>query len=271
LSVGVLQDSNVSLDELDRNSGEGDTASQVKAKLGYSIKLPSNTKLDFQYQISDRNYQEFNQVDRQQQLFSARLKHKFKVYRVGATLRKINVDLDGKDYLTINQINPYISRYFGKKIYLRMNYEFGDKIYDGLPERNADDHQLATDVYFFKNGLRHYYVASFRLKKVDANSVEFDYGSYILKTKVVHRVSWGERDIKLSAGWRFEKRDYDAITPSIDTKRSDDKHRLYASFKIPITELTYLSGKYEYSDYSSNLPSADYTQNVFYLKFGIKF
>ena len=41
--------------------------------------------------------------------------------------------------------------------------------------------------------------------------------------------------------------------------------------ELPLTDTIFVSPEYEYGDFSSNLPSADYSQNVFSLRLGTRF
>ena len=79
----------------------------------------------------------------------------------------------------------------------------------------------------------------------------------------------GEKDATLKLGWRGETRDYSTITPSIGEVRDDDRNRYQAELKIPLGEHFFIQFEYEYSDYSSNLESADYSQNLAALQLGV--
>jgi hypothetical protein len=67
---------------------------------------------------------------------------------------------------------------------------------------------------------------------------------------------------KLELAWRYEDRNYSSVTPSIGKDRDDQRHRWRADFEIPIIGHSAMQVYYTYSDYESNYPQADYTQNL---------
>ena len=78
------------------------------------------------------------------------------------------------------------------------------------------------------------------------------------------------RKAEFDIGWRYETRDYSGITPSIGERRSDDRNRFNAGLKVPLVGSVYTKLEFRHDDYSSNLPSADFKQNVGTLRFGFE-
>ena len=90
----------------------------------------------------------------------------------------------------------------------------------------------------------------------------YDYTSNSVKLRYIHRFDLFSRIAKLELAWRYEDRSYSSITPSIGEDRQDDRHRWRMDFEIPVVGSSALQIYYGYADYSSNYPSADYTQNL---------
>ena len=66
----------------------------------------------------------------------------------------------------------------------------------------------------------------------------------------------------LELGLRYEDRDYDEATPSIGERRHDERLRATIEFDVPLTDRINWRVYGGYSDYLSNLPSADYDQSI---------
>jgi hypothetical protein len=66
----------------------------------------------------------------------------------------------------------------------------------------------------------------------------------------------------MELGVRYEERAYEGLSPSIDEQRWDKRLRLTGEIEIPLLENLYVTVYGGYSDYDSNLPSADYYQSV---------
>ena len=118
--------------------------------------------------------------------------------------------------------------------------------------------------------MRTYFVSGYKYESENAVDPQFDFKGHNIKARFSQRISMGDRDAELKVGWRYEDRNYASITPSIGAIRDDTRHRFQAELEIPITDRIYGLIEYEYADYSSNLPSADYTQNLVGARLGIR-
>ena len=71
-----------------------------------------------------------------------------------------------------------------------------------------------------------------------------------------------ERLSTLELGIRYEDRDYKEATPSIAKRRRDNRFRFKIEFEFPLTKSISWTAYSGYSDYQSNLPTADYEQTL---------
>ena len=115
--------------------------------------------------------------------------------------------------------------------------------------------------------MRSYFNLGYRFRDEDARAAQFDYQSNSAKLRYVQRIDWLSRTTKLELSWRFEERNYDSVTPSIGEKRDEDRSRWRIDYEVPVVEKGTLQFYYGYSDYNSNLPSADYTQDLLGARF----
>ncbi|MBL4619984.1 MAG: DUF560 domain-containing protein [Marinicaulis sp.] len=271
LSVGAEYDSNVSVAELDTNTGGDDFAAVIDVDLGFEKDLSENTEISAGYSFSQSLHDQFTNFDIQTHFASAGLSHDFGAVDAGASYRFIYSSLGGTGFLQMQQIEPYVTKFFGKKMFVRAAYTYTDKDFKNRTDRDAMAHAGGADIYWFVDGVRTYFVTGYKYESQDAVDPQFDYNAHKIKVRFSQRIPMGKRYAKLKLGWRYETRDYSSITPSIGVIRNDDRHRLGAEIEIPVTDKIYTLLEYEYSDYTSNLPSADYTQSLAGLKLGVRF
>ncbi len=261
VAAGIQYDDNVSVDELDTNINVGDFAAVFDLDLGYEHSFKQGTELDLGYSFSQRAYFEETDFDLQLHTGSVNLKHNFEQLDVGASFYATHARLGGDGFLDILQYSPYVTSFLTKKIYIRGAYAYRDKTFDNNPDRDADVHVLEADVYYFLDGVREYFVTGYRYENENTIADQFDFDGHTFDLRYARRFNIGEQAMRLRADWRYEIRNYDSITPSIGEIRDDDRHRLRARMELPLNKRWDLLFEYQYRNYSSNLPGADYTEN----------
>lgn len=271
LSAGVESDSNVSVNELDANTGEGDLATVVDVDLDYELALDADSDLRLGYGFSGTDHDDFVAYDLQSHLATATIDHDFGTVDATAAYRFIHARLGGHDYLSMQQVSPSIARFFGKKLFVRAEYTYSDKDFADIDLRDATVDAGGADLYCFLKGVRRYVVIGYRYRREDANDAQYDYDANDLKLRLTQRVRVLDRDAILKLGWLYEQRDYSARTPAIGQQRDDDRMRFDATLEIPIGEHFFTVLGYEHGGFSSNLPSADYEENVASIKVGLKY
>lgn len=270
-SAGIEYDDNISVTELDVNTAQDDFKAVLDASLGVENEFGQGTEFDLSYNFSQSLHFDFSQFDIQTHRISANLEHDLGDVSVGALYNLSYATLGGNGFLTLQQISPFVSAYLGKKVLIRAAYEYKNKNFKNRVDRDADVHGGGADVYIFINGIRTFVLAGYKYESQDATAPQFDFTGHNFKARFSQRFPIGKRDAEFKIGWRYEARNYESITPSIDAIRDDDRHKFQAEVEIPVTEHFYLAFEYEYADFSSNLPSADYTQNLALIRVGAEF
>lgn len=271
VSAGVEYDSNVSVNELDSNTGADDFKAVIDADFEFENKLGEKTELQLGYSFSQSIHDQFSNFDLQSHFASADLSHSFEAVDVGAAYRAIYTRLGGDGFMWMQQFSPYFSKFIGKKLFVRADYTYTDKDFESRTDRDATAHAGGADLYFFLNGVKTYFIAGYRYEDEDASDDQFDFQAHNLKARISQRVSLGSLDAKMKLGYRYEDRNYSSVTPSIGAVRDDTRHRFEAELEIPITERIYSLLEYEHGNFSSNLPSADYNQDVASARLGVRF
>ncbi|MEO1311116.1 MAG: hypothetical protein AAFV51_09120 [Pseudomonadota bacterium] len=271
LSAGLEYDSNVSVSEIDNNTGLGDEAARFEFDLDYERDLGARTELDAGYSFSQRSYFDFSDFDLRLHFGSARITRDVDFAKIGGAYRIAVADLGGSPFLTSHQLSPYASRFIGEKLFVRADYIFTDKTYDRNPLRDTREQSVGGDVYYFLNGSRLYVALGGDLETSDADGDEFDFNAIRGQLRVVHRRQLFNRRLEARAGVQYEGRDYTSITPSIDRERADDRFRANARLEAPIAGPAFAALEYEYSDYRSNFSPSDFVQHEASLRVGARF
>lgn len=262
LGIGAEYDSNVSIDELDATSNQSDYALIVDAELQLDQKLGDSSDLSLTYDYSQSNYEQFTRLDRQTHLLGADLATDLGPVSSGLSLYYINARLDGESFLEYYRGSPYVSGFLAKKWFARGAYVYSDKTIEQREGRNAQSHAAEMDLYFFRRGLRSYFNLGYKFKDEDAVEEQYDYAANNIKLRYIHRFDVWSEVLKFELSWRYEDRDYSAITPSIGEERYDKRHRIKVDLEYPLLEKGAIQLYAGYSDYDSNYPSADYDQHV---------
>lgn len=270
ISAGAEYDSNVAVLELDRSSGEDDTAAVLDLALDYRARPSERLRLKAGYDFSQSLYREFDEFDLRVHRGSADARYDLGALEAGAMLQYAAADLDGERFLALRQVSPYVSRLFGRHLLLRAAWIGTDKDFSDDPGRNSASDAWAADAYVLLDGVRTYFVLGYRRDDEDARDPQYDYQGGRARLRLAHRFGAGERSWRLGLGFEHEARDYRAPTPILGTDRDDRRDRYEATLEIPLARRMFLEARYEYADNRSNLDSADFTESVVALRLGAR-
>lgn len=262
VSLGYEYDSNVSVDELDRNSSVGDGGVLFAADISLDHDLTDKTSASASYGYSRIDYQDFDFLNRETHMLGGSVSSKWQKLTAGINYFYINARLDGKDFLTYHRASPSLSGFVSRRWFLRGAYVFGDKTIARRPGRDAQNHGTELDAYYFWRGLRRYINLGYVYRQEDSQAERYKYDAHQVKLRVVQRFNVFSRLSTLELGLRYEDRNYTEATPSIGQKRSDERFRAAVEFDIPVSDRINWTIYGGYSDYVSNLPSADYDQSL---------
>ena len=268
---GMRYDSNVALLDLDTSTNAGDAIRLLNFGLSYD--LPTSGRFGFTtgYNLSDSRHEDFEAFDVRLHRASATLSWDMGRTDVGAVLTHADARLDGTDFLTLDQVSPYVSQLVGDKLFIRFAYTDADKDFASNPLRAASAAAWSSDFYVFLNGLTTYLIVGLRIDDEDAIDPQFDYSGDRFRVQLSHRFGTGERPLTFRAGVRTESRDYSSITPAIGSLRQDDRWRFEAGADLPISESVTANFVYQHADNSSNLQSVDFDEDVVSVEFSATF
>ena len=266
----LVSDSNVSVSDIDSTTNASDIARAVQLKAGVTTDFASGTRLKAGYSIRDKAYDEFTSFDLRSQIASVGVRRDVGDWKIGGDYRYVAAALDGDSYLSMHQVSPYATKFVTKKLFARADYTYSDKSFDGRPTRDATVHAMGADLYYFVNDGKTYAQFGADYEASDAVDDALSFDGVSVKAGLSHKIKILEKKARLKTGWRYEDRSYEDISPSIGDQRSDQRHRFDASIEIDVNKNIYVAAEYEYGDFSSNLESVDYTQNVVGIRLGFK-
>jgi hypothetical protein len=270
LGAGFEYDSNVAVLELDTSTNAGDRAALLDFGVSYDKPGPGRFDVQAGYDFSQSLHDDFDAFDVRIHRGSATLSYDLGRVDIGATFQHADAELDGNDFLTLEQVSPYLSKLIGQRLFLRFAYAHSDKEFAGNPDRGATADALSSDVYVFVDGLRTYLLFGYRHDDEDAVDPQFDYGGHMYRVQLTKRLD-RERELTLRTSLRVESRDYDYPTTSIGAPRRDDRTRFEVSLELPLGERTITQLVYEHADNRSNLPSVDFAEDVLSVRFRARF
>ncbi len=271
LGSGLQYDSNVAVLELDTASNAGDAAALFELGVGYD--KPDTGTFDFRtgYDFSQTRHEDFDAFDVGIHRASATFAWDLEGVDTGASLQYAHAELDGEEFLVLEQFSPYVQRLMGERLFLRFALAHTEKSFAGNAGRNAEQAALSSDAYVFVDGLTTYFVFGHRYNDEDALDSQFDYTGHQLKAQLNRRFQAGARTVTFKAYLRYETRDYADPTPSIGERRHDDRYQLETLAEVPVSDRVLATFGYRHADNRSNLPSLDFAENVYSVQFSAEF
>ena len=259
VSAGLEQDSNLNIVELDQNSHQSDLAVLLGAKADGKWQANEKLTLSGGYSFTAKTYQKQSAYDLALHQFSGDASYALEFLTLGASYHYADANLDKKDFLTLQQSSFYAAKLIHDKVYLRAAINIQDKQFAGRRERNAKNTGFAGDAFIFFNEGKTFLTIGISNEDENAKLHELDYSANTLKAKVSHQYLLWEKQQKLQAGWRYMVHDYTGVNPDLKLERYDSAHVTELEWEVNFTPSIAAVTKVEYSQYNSNLSSANYS------------
>ncbi|NNL88585.1 MAG: DUF560 domain-containing protein [Marinicaulis sp.] len=270
-STGIEYDSNVSVIDIDTQTAEDDFAAVFDAGVSYRADLAKGSTLSIGYQFGQDLQFEFSEFDTQTHRAFASFEQQIGDVETGFSYHIVYARLGSNGFLRMHRASPHLAGYaLNKRVYWRAAYTYSDKEFIDRPNRSSIVHAGAGDAYVFLNGADTYVMGGYRYENENAVGPEFDFRSHNTRLKLVQRLRLGQRKMKLKSGWQYEDRNYENITPAIGAIRDDERHKFDVSLEIPLNDIVYTEIEYSYDRFNSNLPSAEFDQNITAIRIGGK-
>lgn len=271
VSIGGEFDSNVSVDEADLNTRRGDEAVLLAAGLNLELLDTPTTTFELGYDFDQSLHKELTAFDLQIHGISASATQTLGPIVFGLDARYRRALLGGDDYLSLSAINPSATWGLADNMVLRAAYIGQQKTYLTSTRLDAWNDQAAVDLYRYFARRRGFVVLSLRYDHEDAAAEELDYRAWQAGIRGQAPITVGAFRARVRLGYAYSDRDYSAVTPSIGEKRREHRSTMSAAVDFPVTTGLTLRPAMRLVDRDSNLPSFDYTEEVFSAEWEYRF
>jgi hypothetical protein len=268
---GVEYDDNVAVDENDATANLGDVAATFEVDAGYKVVDDEDSKFEASYEFYQSVYADQSAFNYQTHYPKLEASTKLGGVRVGFTSSYLHALLDGAFFLDQLSFSPSISAYLTDDFYVTAAYYYFDKDYSRADDaRDATTHRPGTDVYYyFDRPGRGYLSLGGSYTTEDAAGPEFDYEGFVGRAAIQFPIVLCEHRGRLRFSYAYQMRDYENITPSIGVERKDDRHTLRVYGELGLTDSLKAVAEARFIDRNSNLPEADYQENI--ASFGLRY
>lgn len=270
LTVGMRHDSHLSVEEIDLEQADGDTAMALRTSLRFRPVQEDHFDLELGYTFNGRFYSEFDQFNLQTHRFNADAFTRIGRARLGLDSSYNQIRLDNEGLLDMSTISPYASGFIAERLFLRVQYSRIEKDFDRFITRDATGDQFGATLFRFFGKPRSFFSVTTRFDQEDAVDPALDYTGHLLGANLQLPFDMRGRGGKVNFGYSFRTRDYDNITPLIGVRRDEDRNLFNVTSELPITDRMAIELEYRHVDRRSNFPAADYNEQVLLVALNIK-
>lgn len=272
VEAGVRYDDNITVDDSDRNSRQGDFAWLLRGSLGADFHKSKKSEISARYSFSQSLHDDLRDFDLQIHGLSFKAKTKVGKVNVAADYRYNFIKLGREDFLEIHSIRPNIGFLAAKKTYVTASYEYRELTFDelSLADRNAHRHSGAGKVYYLFGKGRNV-AFGYKISRHRAQVDDLSYWGHTADASLKLPVTFGETKATYRLRYQYRHKDYSGIDTDIGAERRDRRHMFRTSLKVPFGERFYGEMEYRYIVSNSNLASIDYTNNVVSFSLGWSF
>lgn len=261
LKIGAEYDSNVSVPDADLLADEGSVAALLGANVEFKPVSGKNGSLKFGYKFDQSLYADVDEFNLQTHALTVGGDAKLDKATLGADYSFYHIRLGGDAFLDMHVISPSVSGFVTKKLYARGHYNYFDKSFSTLSNRDATAHNVGLTMYRFFANPKGYISLGAQLESESAVDPALDLSGYELSSNLQLPVSGLNDDARVNFGISYRERDYDNITPSINEIRTEDRLRFRTLFETPLTDHLGIQFQYRYTDRNSNFPTADFIEH----------
>lgn len=263
LAAGAEYDSNVAVDEADINTRRGDEALTLSGSAQLAYTAAKGLKFELGYDFDQSLHQEETDFDLQVHGLSASASLTRGTTNVSLDTRYRHALLGGENYLDLFVVSPSVTTRLAKRLALRIAFTaiFKEFVHSSRLDGSTVVAQL--DAYRYFANRKGYLSLGLRYDSEDVAAPELDYSGVQASARLQFPLAPLGSRARLRLGYTYAERDYDAETPSIGRKRSEQRSTFTAALDLPLTERLTLKPNMRYVDRSSNLPLFDYREHVF--------
>lgn len=272
LKAGVAYDDNVTVEQLDTKAGIGDAVGNFELSTGYKFVDSKTDKFSVSYDFSQSLHAKLSDFDIQSHSLSLYGSTQFDGATVDGTYSYYHLLLAGRNFLDIHMLNPGVLYPVAPQIFVRGDYFYMYKSFLGADApRSGSHHQPEAEMFYFFDQAHAYVLLGGDYQIETTNGPEFAYKGYELKAGLKMPFDFFSGEGEFTANYAYLNRNYDNITPSIGAKRFENRSTVKVGAEVPVVDRLAFALDYQFIDRHSNLPTANYTENVIGGTLGYKY
>ncbi len=267
IEIGAEYDDNITVDDQDLSTNQGDESLLLDADLSYKAIDDGDSEVELGYSFHQSLHEELSDFDLQIHGLSLGAKTDLGNTTLGGNYRYTHILLGGDQFLDLHTVRPYLGFSLSKELYLNVFYEFEKRNFDTNQDRDADQHTGGFVGYYFF-APKSFVSGGYKIVREKADGPQYSYWAHYFDAGL--KIPFDMNVIKpiFRAHYRYYNKNFSNITPSIGEERSDKRHKITTSIEAPVIGDVTAKIQYEYTDSNSNLPSVDYSENVISLVLG---
>jgi len=272
LRAGAEYDDNVTTSEVDLQTGESDVAAVFETSAAWTALKNERSEVELSYDLYQSLYSRLDDFDLQLHTGGLYMSHNLGKVDASANYQFTHALLGDEGFFDIHRIRPSAGISLLDSLYQSLSYSYSDKDFTEDDARDADQHGVDLDSYYFFADGRSFAYFGARLEDEDTRGDEFDYGAYYLNAGITGYITpLPQAPTRVNVGYQYFMRDYDDVTPSIGDEREDQRHTLTVNLTQPIDRHFAALLTYQHISADSNLAASDYDENIVTLNLEYKF
>jgi outer membrane receptor for Fe3+-dicitrate len=267
VSLGLINNSALSVDELDEVSSQGDSGLQKTAAVTGLWKVNDKAKISASSRYNEKDYNEFDSFDLTLHQVSIDASYQWRKKDLGLRYDGAKAKLAGDSFLSFHQASIYLGTFLQPQTFLRTSAKIKSKKFAVITSRNANAFGASAELFHFINDGDTMFMLGVSADKETATDPQFDYNGYGLSTKLSQKFELFGLAQKVAIGWRFQSKDYqtylnDEMDSQLESKADEHRKIFHAQWQLDFNKYLALVSNLEYGDYRSQLDSQTYNQTL---------
>lgn len=266
-SLALINNSALSVDELDEVSSKGDSGIEKNAAITGVWQVKNKSKITSSYRYNDKDYREFDAFDLALHQVSVDGSYKWRNKDIGIRFDGAKANLAGESFLTFRQTSIYLGAFLQPETFLRTSAKIKNKAFATVKNRNANAFGASAELFHFVNNGKTMFMFGLSADKENATDTQYSYQGYGINTKVSQKFELFGLAQKAAIAWRFQSKDFESINDSqmqnqTVTKADENRNIIQAQWQLIFNKHLALVSQLEYGDYRSQLASQTYQQTL---------
>lgn len=268
VTVGLINNSALSIDELDEVSSEGDTAIEKNATIGALWRVTDKAKISSSYRYNEQDYNALDNFDLALHQISIDSSYQWNKKDLGLRYDGAIANLKGEQFLSFQQASVYLGTFLQPHTFLRTSAKLKTKKFTDLSNRNADAFGASADIFHFMNNGNTMLMLGLSADKESAIDPQYEHNSYGINTKLSQKFELFGLAQKAAIVWRFQSKDYHSFSKdnadNTQNATKTDEHRsiFQVQWQLIFNKHFAIINKLEYGDYHAQLESQTYQQTI---------